>query len=326
MLIDTTSRRLRLATRIARLFPIAVSGRFVRRLYPWSLARRENAGFVVRSALGDVDFAFPRAEGVASGFAIRGFSEWRNVVIANVLCRSGDTIVEVGAHLGTETLLYALIVGDRGRVVAFEPLPANFATLRAGVERNHLNQVTLHQAAVATSSGRLAFYEPRDEQEQALGTLLAGTARTARAIEVDVVALDDLYQAGRLTPPRLIIIDAEGTEPDVLQGADRLIRDAHPHLVLEVDPELLAIAHVPPEMLHTRLREHGYLVREIARSGLGEVHPRSRTVNWLALAGHGDLAGAEPLARRVHRALLSAAWLPLWHGINPAVVGNRRRK
>ncbi len=62
-----------------------------------------------------------------------------------------------------------------------------------------------------------------------------------------------------------------------------------------------------------------------ARSGLAEIHPRSRTANWLALYVQHDMTAAAQLARRIHWALRRAAFLPLWRGLNPAVVGNRHR-
>ena len=53
--------------------------------------------------------------------------------------KQGMTVIDVGAHIGYHTLLFAKCVGPSGHVFSFEPLPENFALLRKNVELNCLN-------------------------------------------------------------------------------------------------------------------------------------------------------------------------------------------
>src|ERR1700674_193031 len=61
--------------------------------------------------------------------------------------RSGEVVLDIGAHIGYYTLLFARLVGESGRVFAFEPDPANFAILSSNVAVNAYENVTLIRSA-----------------------------------------------------------------------------------------------------------------------------------------------------------------------------------
>ena len=60
-------------------------------------------------------------------FAVHGYFYCTAWGITLAIFAPGDTIVEVGANVGTETIGFSDIVGRSGRVIAFEPVPANIA-------------------------------------------------------------------------------------------------------------------------------------------------------------------------------------------------------
>ena len=320
MIIETPSRRMAWAARLCRCFPPAISGRLGNLLYPYSLALREDAPFVARSSLGDVSFAYERAGLMALSFALRGFYEWRNVVIANSICQPGDTILDVGSNFGTETILFALVVGRNGRVVAFEPLPQAFEVLAAAVRRNNLEQVQLHQCAVGAQRGTFAFAVPTNDRNMGTGSLVDADADVAESIEVDVLTLDDLLASAQFDHPKLMVMDVEGAEFDVLRGAARLLEKHQPTIVLEVNPPLLAQRGFTVAAARSFLEERSYQCHQITSWGLRTPDPSAGNSNWICFARNND---PDRQARRVSRALRRAALLPLWRGLNPAVVGGK---
>ncbi|RMF82185.1 MAG: FkbM family methyltransferase [Planctomycetota bacterium] len=323
MTIETPSRRLARAARICRWFPPVISGRLLQMLYPFSLAEREDVPFQARSSLGDLTFAYDRAAKMAHAFAVRGFYEWRNIVIANTLCRPGDTIIDVGANFGTETIHFALVVGKTGNVVAFEPLPEAYEVLKSAVERNNLTQVSLNRKAVAAQAGTFAFTVPVDERNLGTGSLLAAEKSQGEKIEVEVLVLDDLYAAGEFQAPRLIVMDVEGVELDVLRGASRILEDSAPTIVMEVNPPLLKQRDESPQTTANFFAERDYACYQISSWGLRQPDMSDRIVNWVCIAQRHD---PHRTARRLTSALRRAALLPLWRGLNPAVVGGNDRK
>lgn len=137
--------------------------------------------------------------------------------------KPGDSVLDVGAHVGYYTLLSSMLVGDGGRVVAFEPDPRNARFLRRHVRINGRRNVRVEEAAVSDSRGSARF---------AHGTG-SGTGRLdgAGEFEVRTLRIDD-YCTERGIVPAAIKIDVEGAEIAVLAGGRETIRVARPVVFL----------------------------------------------------------------------------------------------
>jgi FkbM family methyltransferase len=144
--------------------------------------------------------------------------------------RPGDVVYDLGANVGFYTLLAAKLAGPTGRVVAFEPVPRNLGYLRRHLALNHREDVTVVAAAVSDRSGTARF---RDGPAHTVGTLA-----TDGGYAVDVVALDDYTSS---PAPRVIKIDVEGAEADVLRGAHRVLRTVRPIVLLSTHSTALRL-------------------------------------------------------------------------------------
>ncbi len=135
----------------------------------------------------------------------------------------GATVLDVGAHVGYYTLLSATLAGSAGRVVAFEPNPANAAFLRRHVEMNGFCTVRVDQAAVSDRAGTARF-------EFGSGS---GTGHLAEdgPVMVRTVTVDDVCGEHGLVPAA-IKIDVEGAEAAVLRGAAETLGRARPVVFL----------------------------------------------------------------------------------------------
>lgn len=126
-----------------------------------------------------------------------------------------QVVYDVGANVGYYTLLASVLVGPRGKVYAFEPLPANLVYLRKHLELNHITNVEIIEAAVAETSGTASF-DPGPNGS-------VGSLSTGGALRVRAVRLDDLLQSGQILPPHCLKIDVEGAELQVLRGARHIL-------------------------------------------------------------------------------------------------------
>ena len=140
------------------------------------------------------------------------------------LAGPGSVVFDVGAHAGFVTLCAAQIVDGGGRVVAFEPLPANLENLRRHVELNGLKNVDVLPFALATGSGTARFDAGND--------LSTGHLAENGTVEVETASLDGLLASGDVPPPDVVKIDVEGAEADVLAGAAELLGGRQPALIL----------------------------------------------------------------------------------------------
>jgi FkbM family methyltransferase len=149
------------------------------------------------------------------------------------LVRPGWTCADVGAHWGIFTRLLADLVGQDGRVVAFEAHPSNARRLRLSLGRRVRGRVTVENLAVTDGSAEHVSLHPgrqtASREWNIVGTDLDGRP-TPAALEVDAIALDAYFADGRLD---FVKLDVEGAEAEVLRGMRRLLRDRKPALAVE---------------------------------------------------------------------------------------------
>jgi FkbM family methyltransferase len=155
-------------------------------------------------------------------------------VLAAIL-REGDVVLDVGAHVGLTVLPAARKVGPTGRVIAFEPGSRTGGLLRRSLALNFLSErVLFYPYAAGDLAGRVFLN---------LGSVLGHSSLLAlpgseSGEEVETRTVDSLVAPG--TPIRLAKLDAEGFEPRVWRGMQRVISD---------NPELIVIVEFGPEHL-----------------------------------------------------------------------------
>jgi FkbM family methyltransferase len=168
---------------------------------------------------------------------VRGTYETEEAALVQRCLRPGDTAVDIGAHIGFFTMHMAAAVGAAGRVHAFEPFDANADLLERSIAENRFgDRVVFRRAAAGLASGTGLLTFPRETLNSGGAYLLReGTAPLTGNLtrRVEIVALDD---AGLRRPVRLIKMDVEGAEPQVVRGARRLLREDRPIIVSELHP------------------------------------------------------------------------------------------
>lgn len=172
--------------------------------------------------------------------------------IAHILPPCNGVAVDAGAFIGRHSLAYARAVGPRGRVVAIEPLPANFRLLLENVELNGYSHVTCIPYALGSEEGE-AWLSYEGE------TSTASTKR--RLVEhcrVPQQTLDHLLEQLGIESIDLVKIDVEGAELDLLEGSGKILAASpRARLVVEVH-ERLPAANCP---VHHWLAARGYEVQ-----------------------------------------------------------------
>lgn len=302
--------RLKLARLISRSLPPVIAAHVSGRIYSPERGFRDRVAVRTRGRTGSL-FTGNTRDLHASVFAIHGYFDWRVVAVASFLCRKGDTIVEVGANVGTETLSFADIVGHEGRVHAFEPFPDNLRQLREVVSAGGLTQVRIIPAAVSDRPGTIAFASPPDGWSGSGHMVSEATVAERETITVDTVPLDS--QFGSADRVRLLCIDAEGAEATILRGGSELLNRDKPVVIVEAEESLLRRFGGGLADLKIQLESHGYVVHRIGRFGLGEPDSTDsdRNWNWVALPPElANLGGA--LSRYLFRCAVTP-WLPLVH-------------
>ena len=170
-----------------------------------------------------------------------------------LLLTPGSLFIDVGAHVGYFSLLAAQLVGASGRVIAFEPNPANRTLLTRNINLNCLTNVDIYPFALSDYRGAAVLYlNPFNDgggglspfEEFPDGSLRWTRDDVARLfhdqvldVEVEVWPLDELAKLlpreGRVSA---IKIDVEGAELSVLKGMRKIICRDLPSLIVEIAP------------------------------------------------------------------------------------------
>lgn len=176
--------------------------------------------------------------------------------VVRAYLKPGQTVLDLGANLGYYALLAAKMVGETGKVIAFEPLPDNCELIRKSLAVNHFTNVTLYPLAVADRESTVGV-----TREESNGMILRD-ARSASE-RVRAVALDTFLDKPHVD---VIKMDIEGAEGLALQGMRELVRAYRPIVFTELHPEaLLAVSNMSAEEYLDAWRALGYAIYVLDR-------------------------------------------------------------
>jgi FkbM family methyltransferase len=154
--------------------------------------------------------------------------EWLSTYV-----KPGWVVYDVGAHIGFFTLLLSRLVGESGKVFAFEPDPANAKRLQENASLNGAANVYVVPEAVSGDEGTVHFQANRETMSHVVTGTYGGETQEAGIIEVSATTLDAFVE-GDHKPPQLIKIDVEGHEDAVLSGSLRVLKAHRPLILCEV--------------------------------------------------------------------------------------------
>jgi FkbM family methyltransferase len=176
------------------------------------------------------------------------------------LVRRGEVVLDIGANVGYFTMLFSDLVGARGEVHAFEPIPATFQELSRNIARfPGYRNVRLNCLALGDRNDHTEMFLPGvDSGQAALACHRDGSWKNASitSISVEMAKLEEYA----IPLPRLDFVkcDVEGAELLVLRGGKSVLSRWRPKLFLEVDNRWMNSFGWTAADLYSFLRETGY--------------------------------------------------------------------
>ena len=204
----------------------------------------------------------------------------------------GDTVIDVGANIGTVSLACARAVGEQGRVIAIEPHPTVYAALCNNVQLNGFQRTIITEnIALGREPGTVFLTGTSDDTQ----TTVSASPEDSIA-QIQLVPLDAIAPAG---PIALIKMDAEGYEPNIVAGAASVLARTR-MLYTEFDPQLIQRQGLDPATFLGDLRDFGfglYVIDEYGLSNLTEV-PDHKNMVVAAKTGEVDLETIRRAAKK----------------------------
>jgi FkbM family methyltransferase len=203
---------------------------------------------------------YPEGDGGVTAFvSANGFWERAEAEQIRKCLRSGDTFIDVGAHIGYFSVLAAQIVGDTGQVLSIEPEFSNATMLAKNLEP--YTNTCMFQAAAWKERATLDFF---------ISSVNSGDNRmfehpeSLPPVKVPAFPLDDLY----VSNVSCIKIDTQGHDHSVVEGALKTIERCRPRIVVEWWPEGMQGAGVNPTNVLLRYTDLDYKVIPLTQDGI----------------------------------------------------------
>ncbi len=134
--------------------------------------------------------------------------------------RKGDVVLDIGANIGYYTLIFANLVGEKGKVFAFEPAPENFAILEENVHINSYRNAILVQKAISNKTSKVSLYLREDNPGD---HRIYDSHDGRKSIEIEAIRADDYFEdyQGRID---FIKMDIQGAEVGAIEGMTKLLK------------------------------------------------------------------------------------------------------
>lgn len=198
-----------------------------------------------------------------------GLVEFEDMFFILHFLRKGDLFVDIGANVGSFTLLASAEIG--AETIAAEPLPSTFQYLVQNVRLNQIESlVTAHNIGIGSQEGVLKFTKSLDTINH---VARAGDTDT---IDVPVDILDNLLDG---KTPILLKIDVEGFEAEVVRGGAKTLQNPSVRAVIIELNGLGSKYGYDESQIHTQLLDYGFIScayepgsRGLMKAGLKGIH------------------------------------------------------
>lgn len=175
-----------------------------------------------------VDFSKPKLQTYKSGLSLyfSSFVESTDVIdsyLKKHKISEGDIVIDCGAYCGVITYFFSKLVGDSGKVYAFEPDDINYEMLLKNIELHQLTNVIPVKKGLWSSACKLSF----NSDGSLGGTIENVNERPFNKIvsSIDTITLEGIFSEFNIDKPAFVKIDIEGAEIEALEGAKEFIKN-----------------------------------------------------------------------------------------------------
>ncbi len=221
------------------------------RYFKWQIGSRLVPGPVVVNFVNNAKLLVAPGMTGATGNIYTGLHDFEDMSFILHVLRPNDLFLDIGANIGTYTVLASVVAGARS--IAFEPVPATFKSLQQQININEITElVTTMNMALGREEGNVKFTSGLDTMNHVVA---ANEENDGKMIDVPVKLLDSIAAC---TDPFAMKIDVEGFETDVIAGADQILKKVSLHAVIM---ELNGSGNrygFDENILHEKMRTYGF--------------------------------------------------------------------
>jgi FkbM family methyltransferase len=203
------------------------------KIFQYRLLHKWRPAHSICAALDQITIEFRSTNKIGEEIFANSFERKERAILSKII-QDGDCVIDVGANVGFFTCLFATSVGSAGKVIALDPTPSVYASLRRNVQRNKLDStVECHNVALSAKEGRaiMTCFPDGSEVYNSLGAHVPVDHKVLAEgqLEVSVTTLDAIL--GNIigedeSKVVFVKIDVEGFEQQVITGGVRTLAQA----------------------------------------------------------------------------------------------------
>jgi len=172
---------------------------------------------------------------------------------------AGDCFIDIGANIGFFSLIAADMVENNGVVISFEPTETTYNKLRENVVLNNFENTQCFNLALSDFDGTSTFNVSLDGHDAFNSFSLPHHGEHYIEQEIEVKKLDNYYSLIQPYKNKILIkVDVEGWEYSVIKGAEKILSDLDPVLILEFNDENTIHSSKKCTDLYALLNTYGY--------------------------------------------------------------------
>lgn len=188
--------------------------------------------------------------------------ESKNIALMKSIVKKGDYVIDIGANIGYFSVILANLVGQDGKVFAFEPDPTNFEILKKNVKLNNHKNVECINKAVSNKNSKVKLflsdmnngdhrcYNPKDKNH-------------CSHIECNAVKLDNFLKR---KPINFVKLDVQGFEYYALIGMKKILDEPNLKLIMEFWPKGINESGYTTKDIIDLLSSKGFKLFDIEKS------------------------------------------------------------
>jgi FkbM family methyltransferase len=235
----------------------------VMRIHSFFYQQLNPGGIVLIDVQGSIMHVDSRDTGVAPFLLEWSLYEKYETELFKKLIKKGMFVADIGANIGYYTLLAARLVGEEGKVFAFEPEPHNYSLLCKNIEVNGYRNVIPIRKAVFSKSGKMKLF--LDKSNLGGHSLSEANVDKSAYITIEVTRLDDYFKNTDYKID-VIKVDVQGTEMEVLEGMTNTInQNENVKIITEFWPVGLQNSGSSPTGFLNKLIECGFALYQIGQ-------------------------------------------------------------
>jgi FkbM family methyltransferase len=151
------------------------------------------------------------------------WEQWGAKDYQTVTVNEGDTVIELGGHIGTSTLNYSHLVGPKGTVYAIEALPENYAILKRNIERNGITNVKACNLAIVGDPATTHVTLNANPYNSGGHSIFEMSVDAEAKFECPAMTLEAFVKREGISRIDILQMDIEGAEFDILLNCDKAL-------------------------------------------------------------------------------------------------------